>query len=325
MSGVGGCAASGSMSHRRDPSPRRRRGAPARGAALVESYYIVFLTLLAMLGLMQTGLVFYAKSNVNYAAYEAARAGSVAGASKASINLAFQRAMVPYYGGGTTRADLLHTLVNVVNHPSDVPVRIEILSPTPESFDDYNSPALQAKLNVTDPVIPNSALDELTCPRDVPGCASDPKTNRSGQTLLDANVLKLRITYGIPKSKQMPIVGRFYAWVLMTTNAFAGDAFKTALAAAGSIPVTTSTTIRMQSDAIKNDAMVSSPGKGNAGVPVDPGASEPVTLPNCPFGELTCLPTSIPDLPSDTPSDPPSDPSPPCTGPNCSPDTCHAP
>ncbi len=278
------------------------RGHGQRGAALVETLIILPIFLLMVLGVMQSALVFYAKSNVNYATFEAARAGTVHGADKTAINLAFQRAMMPYYGGGTTNGELIATLGRIGLDAALV--RIEILSPTPESFIDYNSPALQAQLHVTQRVIPNSALDELTCPRDVAGCAANPATNHSGQTLLDANLLKLRVTYGIPAHKQMPLVGKFYTWALQQTNAAGSDTFKQGLIAAGAIPVVTSTVMRMQSDAIENDAMVSSPGKGNGGKPVDPGPPDSSPdLPNCPFWELECAPH-------------------PCVGPSCSPETC---
>ncbi len=163
---------------------------------------------------MQVALVYYAKSNVNYATYEAARAGTISHAGLASINLAFQKAMLPYYGGGTTTAKLANTFKKVEADLKGSAVRVEILSPTQESFADYASPALQAALKSTELVIPNVGLDELSCPRDVPGCNANPKTNKSGQTLLDANLLKLRITYGIPPAKQMPVVGRFATWAL---------------------------------------------------------------------------------------------------------------
>jgi len=107
--------------------------------------------------------------------------------------------------------------------------------------------------------------------------------------LQDANLLKLRITYGIPKEKQMPLVGRFYTWALGKLGAGAGDAFKQGLIAAGRIPIVSHVVVRMQSDAIRNSAMVSSPGAGNGGTPSDPGpAPEPPELPSCPYYDTSC-------------------------------------
>jgi hypothetical protein len=47
--------------------------------------------------------------------------------------------------------------------------------------------------------------------------------------------------------------------------------------------------VRMQSDAIRNSAMVSIPERGNNGTPKDPGppASHP-SLPGCPYYDVTC-------------------------------------
>lgn len=265
-------------------SPRSQRG-----AGLVESTIVLPTLLLLVLGMWQAALGYQAKSSVNYATFEAARAGAVNNASLTSITTAFQKAMLSYYGGGTSTSELLDTLDRVKKDLGSTALRIEVLSPTKESFDDYNSPALKAKYKTDEPVIPNVGLDELSCPRDVPGCASDPKSNTSGQTLQDANLLKLRITYGIPKEKQMPFVGRVYTWALGKLKAGEGDAFKQGLIDAGRIPIVSHVVVRMQSDAIRNSAMASIPGAGNNGTPTDPGppASSP-GLPSCPWWDPTC-------------------------------------
>jgi hypothetical protein len=259
------------------------------GATLAEATIVLPIFLFTVLAVMQAALVFYAKSNVNYAAHEAARAGSVTQAGIASITAAFQKALLPYYGGGITERQLAATAAQVASDLGNAAVRIEIVSPTRESFDDYNSPQLQAKYETREPVIPNVGLDELSCPRDVRGCASDPRSNASGQTLLDANLLKLRITYGIPMDKQMPLVGRFYSWALDKLGSGRGDAFKQALLDAKRIPIVVHTTLRMQSDAIRNAAMVSSPGPGNDGRPTDPGpVADRGQLPTCPWWDPAC-------------------------------------
>lgn len=260
-----------------------------RGASIVETMLVLPTLLFLVLAIWQAALGYHAKTSLNYAAFEAARAGSVANAKLASIHAAFQKAMLPYYGGGRTLAELADTAVKAAKDLDAAGLRIEIISPTPESFSDYNSPALQAALQTGEPVLPNVGLDELSCPRDVPACKSDPKTNASGQTLLDANLLKLRVTYGIPPSKQMPMLGKFYTWALGKLGAAGGDAFKQALINAGRIPVVSHAVVRMQSDAIRNSAMVSSPGAGNGGSPTDPGPGpiEP-PLPTCPWWDPTC-------------------------------------
>lgn len=256
------------------------------GATLVE-FVIVIPTLVFMLMiLIQFGLMYHAKSQVNYAAFEAARAGATGNASATTIRVAFDRAMTGYYGGGTTTSELAASFAKAAAD-STVAANIEILSPTKESFDDFNSPKLATKLGATR-VIPNSNLAFISCPVDVPGCPSNPSSNHSGQTLLDANLLKLRITYGIPKAKQIPLAGSFMTWALAKLSPLDTDVFRAGLVAAGRIPVVAHTVMRMQSPAIEG-GNASSPGPGNAGTPVDPGPVPPgPVLPTCPVWDPSC-------------------------------------
>ena len=251
-----------------------------RGATLVEFVIVTPLLLFMLLGLIQYGLLYHAKSQLNYATFEAARAGTVSNADPAKIRAAFTRAITGYYGGGTTTAQLVKSYAKAVADTTAANVRIEILSPTKESFDDYASPALAKKLNTSSRVIPNTNIAFIKCPMDVSGCKNDPKTNASGQTLLDANLLKIRITYGIPEAKQIPWVGRFMTWALGVLdpgdpNSAAkpdADAFRAGLVKAGRIPVVTHIVMRMQSPAYENNN-ASSPGPGNGGEPKGPGSA----------------------------------------------------
>ena len=260
------------------------------GATLVEFVVITPLLLFMLLGVIQYGLLYHTKSQLNYATFEAARAGTVSNADPAKIRAAFTRAITGYYGGGTTTAQLAKSYAKAAADTTAANVRIEILSPTKESFDDYASPALAKKLNTSSRVIPNTNIAFIKCPMDVPGCKNDPKTNASGQTLLDANLLKIRITYGIPEAKQIPWVGRFMTWALDTLNPGDADAYRKGLVKAGRIPVVTHIVMRMQSPAYEN-ANASSPGPGNNGEPKDPGPGPGGgELPKCPATDPACTP-----------------------------------
>lgn len=270
--------------------PQTAPGTRPRGASLVE--FIVVAPTVMMLGLaaMQAGMLFHAKSSLNYATFEAARAGSVNHAQRDAIWSGLRRGLVAYYGGGTTASELAQSYARLAADLATGPVRIEILSPTKESFDDYASPALAAKLKVKGRVIPNANLSFISCPPDNTSCNNDPKTNKSGQTLADANLLKLRVTYGIPKEKQLPLVGRFITWALSVLDADDPDVFRKGLVAAGRIPIVSHTVIRMQSEPIENDAMASIPGPGNDGKATDPGPPYAGSgeLPKCTAGDPTC-------------------------------------
>ncbi|WP_413897719.1 TadE/TadG family type IV pilus assembly protein [Rhodoferax sp.] len=298
--------------------PMTPRGpARQRGATLVEFVVVVPTLLFLLMNLIQYGLLYHTKGQLNYAAFEAARVGSTANADPAKIRAAFTRAMTGYHGGGTSNAELGASYAKSAAEAAFA--RIEILSPTTQSFDDYHSPALADKLKLAARVIPNSNLAFLTCPVDVSGCKSDPKANASGQTLLDANLLKLRITYGIAPRKQIPLAGRFMNWALSVLHKDDADAFRAALVKAGRIPVVSHTVMRMQSPAIEN-ANASSPGPGNEGKPVDPGPILPgPVLPTCPVTDPACV--SQPKPPCD-PADPACKPPPVCnpaTDPSCKP------
>ena len=189
--------------------------------------------------------------------------------------------MVGYYGGGRTVAELATATARANTDITPTSLQIELLSPTKESFDDYASPRLSTKYATKARVIPNNNLSAINCPSDNAGCNKNPTVNHSGQTLSDANLLRVKITYGIPAAKQIPLVGRFYVMVLrgLTDLGIAAETepFKLALLQQGRIPMVTHTTMRMQSDAFE-DGNVSNPGAGNNGVPTIPGTgSEPGT------------------------------------------------
>ena len=295
----------------RIPGHPRRCSAFQAGATLVEFVVVVPTVLFLLLNLIQYGLLYHTKSQLNYAAFEAARAGTTQNASPAAIRQAFTRAMTGYYGGGTSTAELARSYAKALADTGPANVRIEILSPSKESFDDYHSPELAARLKTTSRVIPNSNLAFLDCPVDVPGCNNDPKTNASGQTLADANLLKIRITWGIPRKKQIPLAGRFMNWALGFLNKGDPDAHRQALVKAGRIPVVVHTVMRMQSPAIEA-GNASSPGPGNDGKPEDPGPppkGDP--LPACPATDPACTPKPEPAPPGDLePIDPGSKPEP---------------
>jgi len=309
------------------PTTPTLRATPRQGGATLVEFVVVVPTLLFLLmNLIQYGLLYHTKSQLNYAAFEAARAGTTANASPAAIRGAFTRAMTGYYGGGTTTAQLAASYLKAqedINFGVGVgktpAVRIEILSPTKESFDDFNSPALAAKLGAGR-VIPNSNLAFISCPVDAPGCAADPGHNTSGQTLQDANLLKLRITYGIAERRQIPLAGPFMNWALSILNKDDTDAFRAGLVKGGRIPLVTHTVMRMQSPAFEN-GNASSPGAGNDGKPVDPGPLPPgPELPSCPLTDPSCASQPRPRCDPDT--DPTCKPVPPCnpaTDPTCKP------
>jgi hypothetical protein len=271
-------------------APNKRQA----GSAMIEFTIVGPIITLLGLGILQYGMLFFAKNNFNHAAFMAARAGSVANANLSSVREAYIRALIPLYGRGSNATEIaasyLKAQTEINAQPDhDTTLSIELLNPTKESFDDWADPALQDTVgkgkgtkNSNARVIPNGSL-----------ASRDPgqiKPN-SGQSIQDANLIKLRITQGyepkIPFIKS--ILKTYLQWQDTKT-----DSFHTKMVAAERIPVVTYVTLQMQSDAIEPDNPVSSPGQGNGGNPTDPGDPPVVTTapPSC--ASIGCTVISIP-------------------------------
>lgn len=236
-----------------------------RGAAMVEFVAVgPAITILGM-AVLQYSLMFFAKNQINHAAFMAARAGSVAHATIDSIEAAYIRALIPLYGGGENSQELMASHAKVVADMRPDTLRVEVLNPTQESFDDFaKDPNLNALFNSR--AIPNTAI------------AFRPDLDQvgptSGQTLQDANLLKVRITHGYePKVWLLGMIhSKYLSW--MDTGR---DKFVSQLIASGRIPMVTHVAIEMQSEALEQkdsngrSLFVSNPGRGNEGSPVNPG------------------------------------------------------
>lgn len=263
-----------------------------RGAALVE--FVVVGPLLTLIGLamLQQGMMFFAKNQLNHASFMAARAGSLANANLTTVKTAYSKALVPLYGGGTDAAELAASLVKA---SADVAAhaQVKLLNPTKESFDDFgNNPDLQHKYNTGAKRVIRHGGQAF---------ADQEIKPNSGQTLQDANLIKLRITHGY--EPKIPIVKNVYLAYLKVSDPKT-DAFYTAQLMSGRIPVVTNVTLHMQSDAIEGSP-ISTPGAGNNGSPTNPGdPADNGQLPGC--HGIGCNPA--PD---------PIDPNTPCTGPDC--------
>ena len=229
--------------------------------------FVVVGPIITLLGLsaIQYGMLFFAKNQLNHASFMAARAGSAGNAQISTAREAYAKALIPLYGGGTTPAELAQAYEKALAD-TGANVQIALLNPTKESFDDWNDPALQAKYGVR--AIPNSGQFAKNASEIKPA---------SGQNIQDANLLKLRITHGY--EPKVPFVGKIYTQYLKALDP-GTDAFHTQLVNAGRIPVVTSVTLEMQSDALEGNN-VSSPGSGNNGNPTNPG-DPPVTDPDPP-------------------------------------------
>ncbi|HEY6927223.1 MAG TPA: TadE family protein [Steroidobacteraceae bacterium] len=191
-----------------------KRGAKRnqRGATIVEFALISPALILIGLGLVQVGLVFHAKSALSFALQEAARSGASGHASPESIQQGFLRGLIPYTGGGLNAGDLAAALASATTEfargTGEGWIRMQQLSPTPQSFTDWQENTVDASGNAV-VQIPNANLPVLRCTRapnsgtsgyrSSTACtgSGEPVGANSEQTLADANLLKLQLTYGV--------------------------------------------------------------------------------------------------------------------------------
>lgn len=216
----------GSVARSRRPRvarPRERSAATHRGLGAVEFLVVLPVLLFVGLGALQFGLVFQAKHALNVALIEAARAGSVAHADPDAVRAGLARGLLPWLYGAADLGEYARNVARARAHVAQGEVlgwlRLEQLSPTPASFDDWSEPARDANGGVIDGLreIPNDNLPSRAT-RTLParGAAGDragaPIGRGSGQTLADANLLQLQLEYGVALA--VPVVGRLLAWTL---------------------------------------------------------------------------------------------------------------
>lgn len=202
------------------------RAASARGATAIETLVALPVLMLVALGAVQFALLYHAKHALNHALVEAARAGSVAHADPQAVRAGLARGLVPWLYGA---ADLAEYTLNLSRAGAAVAegeargwIVLEQVSPTSAAFDDWAEPARDAN---GEPIaglreIPNDGLVHRAM-RDRPASGvggwrdpGEPIGVASGQTLADANLLRLRLDYGVPLS--VPVIGRLLAWALRT-------------------------------------------------------------------------------------------------------------
>ena len=164
-----------------------------RGQAMVETLIVVFITLLLLLGVIQFGLIYNAKTNLNYATFEAARAGALNYADRSAIEYGLARGLAPLY----TSIDIANSSqdnIEAVKNARDKVyteisagefVCIERLNPPVTAFDAHGVTA-QSGLFRGEKLIPN---DHLLYRSRVP---------QNDLSIQDANLLKLRVTYCYP-------------------------------------------------------------------------------------------------------------------------------
>ena len=266
-----------------------------RGAAMVE--FTVVAPLLTLLGLMilQWVLVANARQQIDHATFMAARAGSTGQADEGQMKEAYIRNLVPLYGGGMTSQELALAHQRAAQEVAQFS-RLRLLNPTQESFDDWSDPTLSQRYGRR--AIPNSQMQF----RPTHGLGA-----RSGQTLQDANLLKLWVVHG--HALRVPLAGPLIIQVLRWTDP-GNDPMHTALLAHGRLPLNSHVVLHMQSDALESAWMAStgdlSQGNGRHDTHAPPGSagsgSQGRSWPNCLTVGCTVIVSPLPGGPGAGPA-----------------------
>lgn len=195
---------------------------PQRGTAFVETLLALPIVLLLGLGALQWALLFHARTALEYALLEAARAGSVAQARPDAIEAGLGRGLMPFwFGVDATRPWPVAVGASAVQLRQGLAagwVAWRQLAPTIDSFGDWGEPARDAAGYPVPGLveIPNDSLQWSSLRHPAGGVAGlrgdEPIGARSQQTLTDANLLKLELRYGVPMT--VPLVGRIAVWVM---------------------------------------------------------------------------------------------------------------
>lgn len=180
--------------------------------------------LFVVFAIIQIGLLWHARFALSHAALMAARHASVHHGDDRAIRDALVQGLMPL----VSRADTLAELPSSLFHSgAELSVGLasgwidwEVLSPTQKSFYDWGASAdsfLSPGAGVGEVEIPatqlGSAILHVRPASGIGGYADGyPIGNHSGQTLIDANVLKLRLRVGVPLN--MPLAGPLIARAL---------------------------------------------------------------------------------------------------------------
>lgn len=194
------------------------------GFSVIETLIALPILITLALTTVQMGLLWHAKYAVSHAAMVAARQASVNNGNQSAIRDGLVQGLMPLVGkvrsaseltGGLFRAGGELTMGLAAGW-----IQWQVLSPTQQSFLDWGRPADvvaspdASRNDIEIPSAPMPALAMRLVPRSgVSQWASGlPVGSASGQTLVEANTLKLHLKVGAPLS--MPIAGKLMARAL---------------------------------------------------------------------------------------------------------------
>ena len=240
-------------------SPREKRAARARkkakGQGTIELLLAAPVLLFAGLVILQVFLLMQARQALRLGALEAGRAASVAHADPQAALQGLAQGLAPWWAGASQTQDALtaplRTRVHLVQAMSQGRLRITQLAPDEAAFTDWAVPATDdaGRIIGGQREIPNDALrirSTETQPQTAVSGAQEgqPKGVQSGQTLLQANILRLQIDYVV--ALRVPLAGQAIA---VLARAWQSDPMLRQMSSNQGLPVRVKIAIRMQTPA----------------------------------------------------------------------------
>ncbi|MFT5044840.1 MAG: hypothetical protein ACI8UP_001810 [Porticoccaceae bacterium] len=232
------------------------------GASLTEFIVAAPMVMLVGMATVQAALIYHGKTTLNYATFEAARTGAVNHAQVTLMVKELGQRLAPVQGGnGSLEAAALAMAKSIVEAERPDVTRLEILNPTLEAFDDWGIHSQTTHHRV----IPNNHLRH-----------KDHEIGQaSGLSVRDANLLKIKVTYGL--DLKVPVVGRLFALAMAeidTENAHFYSQKK--------FPLTAVATVRMQSEVWEQEILAARessqpPGEVDTGVDEEGDGQQPPT------------------------------------------------
>jgi len=198
-----------------------------QGASLVEFIIAAPFLFLLGLGTVQTGLIYHAKTTLNYATFEAARTGAVNHAQISPMEQELAYRLAPAYGGTGSESSAGGAIAAAfADSISPFAAKVEILNPTAAMFDAWEAPDQYSG----EIQIPNHHMRHQS------------QETRAGVTLHDANLLKIKTEYGY--EMKIPLAGKIIAATMAQLYPENSHFYRV-----GRIPLTSVATVRMQNEA----------------------------------------------------------------------------
>jgi hypothetical protein len=222
---------------------------------MIEWLIVVPVLLFTGLVVLQLALLMQARQALRLGALEAAREASVSNADPQAALRGLARGLAPWLYGAVDVQDALiaplraQLKLSVAERTGQL--KITQLSPDESAFADWSEPARDALGHALPGVreIPNDALrfrstDLLPPGGSRPSEAGPSLGLRSGQTLLQANLLRLQIDYAVPL--RVPLAGPILARLSRTWQP---EPTLRAMSSRGRLPIRVIAAVQMQSPA----------------------------------------------------------------------------